>query len=211
MRYSKRIIKKKLSNLPILETPTHPSATFISWCIDSDLEIIIPDSIVLDKNLDLYAKWDVEYYDVTLIYSGFKNFTKEQSLHLQQLNILDSYIEEPEDTNIVSMQLLSFDERGFNIHQVKQVIHIETVEDKYSISYYQKEEDPVLFEQIFVEQYDNNMINQYGLTFDNHLFSIVQNGIETRQIDLGIIDLDEQETIVGNKYKLSKCFCCNKP
>lgn len=192
----KTYYQEKLSNLPILETPTHPSATFISWCIDSDLEIIIPDSIVLDKNLDLYAKWDVEYYDVTLIYSGFKNFTKEQSLHLQQLNILDSYIEEPEDTNIVSMQLLSFDERGFNIHQVKQVIHIETVEDKYSISYYQKEEDPVLFEQIFVEQYDNNMINQYGLTFDNHLFSIVQNGIETRQIDLGIIDLDEQETIV---------------
>ena len=192
-------------NFPELITPTHSSATFLNWCLDEALTTPMQEPISLENNLDLYAKWDVIYYDVEVIYTGYKDNVSNQSVHLQQLNQFESYVEKSLDTEIVSLNFM-FPTGIFNVHQVKQVLYVETVKKQFDIFYYQKYLTPVTFISTYIEQYDQNNVIHYGLTEDSHLYQVIDIGFETQYIDLGLISLAHDETILEIKTSSQRVY-----
>lgn len=194
------------ASFPELSIPTHSTATFMAWCLDIDLMMPLPENTTLTENIDLYAKWSVDYYDVQVVYTGHYNQIIDQSLHFQQLNLLDSYIYQPENSDIVSIGFIGTETQDFNRHQVKQVVYVETIEKKYDIFFYQKTTVPMTFKQSFIEQDDINNVNQYGLSEDNHFFTIIQANQETQYIDLGNLPLKMDETIIEVKTGYQAVF-----
>ncbi|MFH0992920.1 MAG: leucine-rich repeat protein, partial [bacterium] len=49
---------------------TREGYTFLGWCYDTDLEMIMPTWIVLTNDWELYAKWSVNQYTITFAENG---------------------------------------------------------------------------------------------------------------------------------------------
>ncbi len=184
----------KNTMMPDLEEPTDLYATFLGWYTDPLYENELTDQMVLHHSMDLYAKWDIEQYQIEFVFQGSMSGSHIDYIHYQNLHKLSRYVGINENTKIKEIY---FDLAEFNLFQKKHKVFVETENINYQIRYYEEIKQIPNFTQIFNQT--------FGVTEDHHLFSFHHDGSHTVYFDLGQLNLtanDEVIEVASHNYEV---------